>query len=111
MAATPDKFQKVKIVSRRDLAPDLWTIRVAPEEPLVFKPGQYVTRGMNTGAKPLERAYSIVSSPLESEIEFFVELVQDGALTPRLYEMRQGDTFLMGRHAKGLFILDAKIGH
>lgn len=111
MAATPDKFQKVKIVSRHDLAPDLWTIRVAPEEPLIFKPGQYATLGMNTGTKPLERAYSIVSSPLESEIEFFFELVQDGALTPRLYELREGETFLMRRQAKGLFTLDMKSGH
>jgi ferredoxin/flavodoxin---NADP+ reductase len=111
MGSTPDKFQKVRIVQRRDHTKDLWTIRIAPEEPLVFKPGQYATLGMNTGAKLLERAYSIVSSPLESEIEFFFELVQDGALTPRLYELREGDTFLMRRQAKGLFTLDTKSGH
>src|SRR5438477_12349674 len=110
MAATPDKFQKVKIVSRRDLAPDLWTIRVAPEEPLVFKPGQYVTLGMNTGAKPLERAYSIVSSPLESEIEFFFELVPQGELTPKLYALKPGDEVLMRKSSKGLFTLDQKSG-
>jgi len=111
MASTPDKFQKVRIVQRRDYTKDLWTIRVALEEPLPFKPGQHATLGMNTGTKHLERAYSIVSSPLENEVEFFFELVQDGALTPRLYELVEGDTFLMRRQAKGLFTLDTKSGH
>ena len=111
MAATPDKFQEAKIVSRRDHTKELWTIRVALEEPLTFRPGQYATLGMNTGTKRLERAYSIVSSPLESEVEFFFELVQDGALTPKLYELGEGDTFRMRRQAKGLFTLDTKSGH
>jgi len=56
MAATPDKFQEAKIVSRRDHTKELWTIRVALEEPLTFRPGQYATLGMNTGTKRLERA-------------------------------------------------------
>jgi len=111
MAATPDKFQQVRIVQRRDHTKDLWTIRVALEQPLPFRPGQHATLGMNTGSRPLERAYSIASSPLENEVEFFFELVQDGALSPRLYELVVGDTFLMRRQAKGLFTLDSKSGH
>jgi hypothetical protein len=38
------------------------------------------------------RAYSIVSSPYEQEVEFFFELVPQGELTPLLYRLNQGDS-------------------
>jgi len=111
MVASPEKYQQVKIVSRRDYAPDLWSIRVRPEQPLAFKPGQYATLGVEQDGHVIEKPYSIVSSPLESEIEFFFELVPKGELTPPLHEAQAGGTLLMRRQAKGLFGLDTKSGH
>ncbi len=111
MVASPEKYQQVKIVSRQDYAPDLWSIRVRPEQPLPFKPGQYATLGVERDGHVIEKPYSIVSSPLESEIEFFFELVPKGELTPPLYEVQAGGTLLMRRQAKGLFTLDTKSGH
>ncbi len=111
MTAPAEKYQQVEIVSRKDYSPDLWSIRVRPEQPLVFKPGQYATLGVPGETRIIERAYSIVSSPLEDEIEFFFELVPHGELTPRLYPLQPGDTILMRRQAKGLFTLDGKTGH
>ena len=70
-----DKFYRAKILTRADFAADLWMIRVDPGGPFSFKPGQYATLGVQAEEKRIERAYSIVSSPLESEIEFFFELV------------------------------------
>ncbi|HEV2494773.1 MAG TPA: ferredoxin--NADP reductase [Terriglobia bacterium] len=117
MQPTLEKYQKVRIASRRDHAPDLWSMRVQPEERLAFQPGQYATLGVE-GARPsgdgshvLERPYSIVSSPLEDEIEFFFELVPEGGLTPVLYQFQAGASLLMRRQAKGLFGLDTKSGH
>ena len=111
MMKTPEKFQKVQIVSRIDHTADLWTIRIQPEERLAFKPGQYATLGVEEGEKLTERAYSIVSSPREGQLEFFIELVPSGQLTPPLYTLRVGDTLWMRRQAKGLFTLDMKSGH
>jgi ferredoxin--NADP+ reductase len=111
MAATAEKHQSVQIVSRKDYAPDLWSIRVQSEERLVFKPGQYATLGFEQDGRLIERAYSICSSPLEQEIEFFFELVPQGQLTPPLYNLQVGDRLLMRRQAKGLFTLDGKSGH
>lgn len=108
----PERYQQVQITWRKDHAPDLWSIRVMPEQPLAFKPGQYATLGVQFEDKVIERAYSIVSSPLESpEIEFFFELVPQGELTPKLHCLDVGDTILMRKQAKGLFTLDAKTGH
>jgi ferredoxin/flavodoxin---NADP+ reductase len=111
MAFVSDKHQTVKVVSRKDYAPDLWSIRVRGEEKLVFKPGQYATLGVQSNGKIFERAYSIASSPLEDEIEFFFELVPEGDLTPHIHAAKEGNELLMRKQAKGLFTLDTKSGH
>ena len=105
-----DKFYRARIVKRSDIAADLWLIRVEPGGPFTFKPGQYATLGVQTEAKRIERAYSIVSSPAESELEFFFELVPQGELTPKLYQLQVGNEMLMRKSAKGLFTLDQKSG-
>ncbi len=111
MVTTTEKHQKTRITSRKDYAPDLWSIRIQPEQKLIFRPGQYATLGVDAGGHVVERPYSIVSSPAEDEIEFFFELVPEGGLTPMLYKLQVGDTILMRRQAKGLFVLDSKSGH
>lgn len=111
MIAHPEKYQKAEVTWRKDYAPDLWSIRVKPDERLAFKPGQYATLGLEDGVRIHERAYSIVSSPYEDEIEFFFELVPEGELTPPLHEIREGYILMMRRQAKGLFTLDDKSGH
>src|SRR5439155_12418875 len=46
MAAATERYQKARITWRRDHAPDLWSIRIRPEQKLLFKPGQYATIGV-----------------------------------------------------------------
>ena len=110
MDVLDEKFYRAKILERTDLAGDLWTVRVEPGGTFSFKPGQYATLAVQTEAKRIERAYSIVSSPLETQLEFFFELVPQGELTPKLYQLRAGDEVLMRKVAKGLFTLDQKSG-
>ena len=110
MTQSPGKFTTARIVARRDLAPDLWTVRIAPEAPLEFVAGQYATLGVVDDGRRIERAYSIVSSPYEGELEFFVELVPQGELTPLLYQLSHGETVEMRRSIKGRFTLDLKSG-
>ncbi len=106
-----DKFYRATITDRSEFAEDLWRIRVNPNGEFTHVPGQYATLAVEVDGKPLQRAYSIVSSPYESEIEFFFELVPQGALTPRLYELKTGDPVWMRKGAKGRFTLDLKSGH
>ncbi len=99
-----DKYESVEIVQRRDYSPDLWTIRVSHKLPFEFRAGQYATLGVEVDGKPLERPYSIVSSPEERELEFFIELIPDGALTPHLYPLQVGERLLMRKRPKGVFM-------
>jgi ferredoxin--NADP+ reductase len=106
-----DKYMRAAIVQRRDYGPTLFSIWIKPPEELIFRPGQYVAFGVVNQDKVLERAFSIVSSPLEAELEFFIEKVPEGALSPRLHELQIGDSVLMRKKAKGIFNLDARSGH
>jgi ferredoxin--NADP+ reductase len=106
-----DKYMSAAIVRRRDYGPTLFSIWITPPEKLVFRPGQYVAFGVVNQDKVLERAFSIVSSPLEAELEFFIEKVPEGALSPKLYELQIGESVLMRKKAKGIFNLDARSGH
>ena len=110
MTTGEDKFYDARITKRVDFADDLWMIRVQAGGPFKFAPGQYATLGVETPEKRSERAYSIVSSPYEDEIEFFFELVPQGELTPKLYQLQVGDEMLMRKSCKGLFTLDQKSG-
>jgi len=111
MVSREDMFQTVKIVHRRDLAPDLWTIRVRPADPLAFAAGQYATLAVLDGGRMIERPYSIVSSPHENEMEFFFELVPEGGLTPILHRRKVGEALWMHRQAAGRFAFDDASGH
>jgi ferredoxin-NADP reductase len=76
LALPTDKHFTARIIERKDLSEDLWLIRVDPGSPFAFKAGQYATLGVDHEDKRIERAYSIVSSPYEESLEFFIELVR-----------------------------------
>jgi ferredoxin--NADP+ reductase len=110
MALPLDKHFQARILERRDLSEDLWLVRVDPGGPFKFLAGQYATLGVEAQEKRIERAYSIVSSPYEESLEFFIELVPQGELTPHLYKLQVGDTLLCRKIAKGRFTLDLRSG-
>jgi ferredoxin--NADP+ reductase len=101
-----DKHYYARITQRIDFASDLWMIRMDHSAEFPFIPGQYATLGVEKDGKRVERAYSIVSSPYEKELEFFFELVPQGELTPLLFRLQAGDQVLMRKVPKGRFTLD-----
>jgi len=105
-----DKFFHAEITRRADFAPDLWMLRLRSDGEFHFAPGQYATLGLEKDGKVLQRPYSIVSSPAEEELEFFFELVPEGALTPSLHMLQPGDRLLMRKEPKGRFLLDTANG-
>ena len=100
-------FPTAKLVGRRDITEDLMVIKLEPSERFDFKAGQYCTLGLGK----IERAYSIVSAPYEKDLEIFVELVPDGELTPRMWDLKLGDKMSIRPRAKGIFTQDKKMHH
>lgn len=111
MSVHDERFFRPRITKRFDLAPELWTIRLQVGSEFTFIPGQYATLGVDgPDQKRRERPYSIVSSPHENEVEFFLELVPQGDLTPLLHQLQVGDELFMRKAAKGRFTLDTTSG-
>jgi ferredoxin--NADP+ reductase len=107
----PDSnFYRARLIERTNFTDDLAMFRFQPEGQFSFKPGQYATLAVEYNGKLIQRPYSIVSSPYESFLEFFVELVPQGDLTPRLWELKTGDYVLVRNRIVGAFTQDDKAG-
>ncbi|HBQ21326.1 MAG: hypothetical protein A2Z91_05980 [Deltaproteobacteria bacterium GWA2_38_16] len=97
------------IVKKKIITNTLVIMWLKPDEPFTFKPGQYCT----VGIQGLERPYSIASAPppYEELIEFFLEVVPqeqrtEKSLSPKLYDLPQGETVTLRPTAKGHFLLE-----
>jgi ferredoxin--NADP+ reductase len=107
---TDDRFFRARVTRRVDFADDLWMFRIQSGGEFNFVPGQFATLGIEHEGHRIERPYSIASAPSEDEVEFFFELVPNGALTPLLYKLQVGDELLMRKVPKGKFSLDTSNG-
>ncbi len=101
--------------SKTEIAEGLAIFRFALAEEFHFKPGQYATLWLTHRGKTLPRPYSIASSPSETRVlEFYINLVEEGKLTPSLWdpdvlralENRHSDTELGVTGPRGRFVLD-----
>jgi ferredoxin/flavodoxin---NADP+ reductase len=110
MTQPDDRFYEATITKRVDFASDLWMFRVRSGGEFNFVPGQYASLAVIENDKRIERPYSIASAPSEDEVEFFFELVPNGALTPLLYKLQVGAQLLMRKVPKGKFSLDTSNG-
>lgn len=113
------------VSERIDLGPELMILRVVPNGWTLpdFKAGQFAVLGLPGSAarggysmpdvkhpdpnKFIQRAYSIASTPLNKlYLEFYITLVRDGALTPRLWCLRMADRLALGQKIAGSFVMD-----
>lgn len=98
------------VIWRRDISSDLWIVRIRPDEKIDFIPGQYLTVGLPSAERLIERPYSVASSPREAQLEFFLELVPGGHLSPHLYDVPAGGQVYVRRAPKGRFLFDEHSG-
>jgi ferredoxin--NADP+ reductase len=99
-------FYQAVLVERTEFTDALALFRFRPESPFTFIPGQYATLALEHSGKLIQRPYSIVSSPLDPFLEFFIELIPDGDLTPLLWELQVNDKVLVRNRIVGRFTLD-----
>lgn len=92
------------IVERREWCDGLFTIAVEALEVEKFEAGQFLQLGISDGEHHIHRPYS-VASPHGAKLEFFIVLVPDGELTPRLYRMVPGDAIDVSEKGAGRFTL------
>ena len=112
------------VIQKILMTPGLMTLRVRSDEVIPdFIAGQYIAVGLSNEeprvkeSEPdiiqykreslIKRVYSISSSSVEKEyLEFYISMVRNGQLTPRLFTLEQGSKLFMGTKAVGMFTLD-----
>lgn len=100
-----------ELIERMDVSASLAILRFRVAEQFSFSAGQFATIGISIDDEVVERPYSIVSSPYESFLEFFIELVPGGSVTPKLWELKLGSTILLRRRLVGQLTLNTAVTH
>lgn len=98
---------QAKLIESFEIAPEVrhFIFEVPEVEKLNFTPGQFVSLNQIVNEKKITRAYSIASAPSNTNrFELCLNLVHEGILSPRLFEMKSGDTIEM-RPPLGMFVL------
>jgi len=107
------RYKELTLVDRTDFTDDLAVFHLRSDAPVDFVPGQYATIGVmdEPQERPLLRPYSVVSAPGTRDLEFFVERVEDGALTSELWALERGASVWMRNKIVGRFVLDTNFRH
>lgn len=93
-----------KIAFRREWAPGLATIGIdATIE--AFAPGQFANLALEIGGELVRRAYSLASAP-GATLEFYLNEIEGGALSPSIFGSKVGDRVLVDPKPQGFFTLD-----
>ncbi|MEX6315979.1 ferredoxin--NADP(+) reductase [Providencia manganoxydans] len=76
----------------------------APIKPFIA--GQFAKLALEIEGERVQRAYSYVNAPSDNRLEFYFVVVPNGKLSPKLAQLRRGDTLQVTDEASGFFVLD-----
>lgn len=79
------------------------TLRLAARA--AFRPGQFMNLGLQLPGGFVSRSYSLASAPGQP-LEVLLARVGEGALTPALFELREGSTLVLDPKPQGFFTFD-----
>lgn len=99
---------EARLIESFEIAPEVKHFRfeVPSVEQVGFVPGQFVSISRMFGEKKITRAYSIASEPAGNRFDLCLNRVQDGLMSPRLFELQPGEAIEM-RPPLGHFVLKA----
>lgn len=116
------------LIRKTEISHGLYVLRIAPDgwQYPDFRAGQFANIGLPgthprcAGSKPdkeviakpdeiIRRSYSIASSPREAAafnyVELYINMVDDGLFTPRLFDLNVGDKLWLMQRPAGMFTL------
>jgi len=99
-------FNTEKVLTVHHWTDRLFSFTTTRDPSLRFSNGHFTMIGLKVNLKPLLRAYSIVSTNYEDQLEFLSIKVPDGPLTSRLQHIQVGDEIIVGRKPTGTLLID-----
>lgn len=103
LMALPPNFSSLRVAKVQPWSYGLRTVTLdyIPEP---FVAGQFFQLALEVDGAPLKRSYSAASAP-GAPLEFFLSLVENGALTPGLFALEPGHELGVDPKALGFFTL------
>ena len=93
-----------KVVENRHINDYLTSLIIdAPFKP--FEAGQFVRVGLPDNDDVLARPYSLVNTADEPYLEIYLNIVEEGPLSPRLFELQAGDKVFVSNNPSGFLTL------
>jgi ferredoxin--NADP+ reductase len=99
-----DKWLPARVVENRHWTEALFSLRVEGA-PLAFEAGQFVRIALDIAGERVARPFSFVNPPADPAHEFYGIVVPDGPLSPRLAQMRVGETLYVAGNPAGFLVL------
>lgn len=100
-----EKFTVEKVLSVHRWAHNLFSFTMTRPAHFKFTAGQFARIGLMVNGELVVRAYSVVSSPFDENLEFFSIVVPDGAFTSNLQHLQIGDELYLDKTAYGYLTL------
>ena len=94
-----------KVINQTKWTEDLVSIRFENNVP-PYTAGQFTKIGLKVDGEIISRPYSLVSAPHEDFLEVIYVNVPDGKLTPKLHNLKKGDTIYVMDKSSGFFVMD-----
>ncbi len=99
------RFVVGEVVGNHHWTPTLHSLRVkAPVS--AFVAGQFVKLSLDIDGKQVARPYSFVNAPHEAEFEFYSVVIPEGDFSPRIQQLKKGDSINVSAKANGFLVLD-----
>jgi ferredoxin--NADP+ reductase len=99
-------FHEERVLTVHHWTERLFSFTTTRDPGLRFSNGHFTMIGLSVNAKPLLRAYSIVSPNYEEHLEFLSIKVPGGPLTSRLQHIQVGDSIIVGKKPTGTLLID-----
>jgi ferredoxin--NADP+ reductase len=99
-----EKWLEARVTQNRHWTEALFSLRVEGA-PLAFEAGQFVRVALDIAGERVARPFSFVNPPADPVHEFYGIVVPEGPLSPRLAQLRVGETLYVARNPAGFLVL------
>ncbi len=99
---------QTKVVHAQAVADNVTHLRLAVPDGCTWLTGQFARIAMpaQSNTEPQWRCYSIASKSGSQTLDFFIARVKGGAVSPRLCNLRSGETILLDTEMNGMLLED-----
>ncbi len=95
-----------RVASAEHVAGNVIQLRLVKPEGFTWKTGEFARVGLKIEGDEVFRAYSIGSAPASETVDFYIANVTGGILSPKLNQIKTGDSVLIDTEVGGMRLAD-----